>query len=206
MWPFRHLARAAASHPAGPITGPAPARSAPSARGRGTSVRTRCRSRGSVARGSWGAPAARPGWARARARAAPPPAERAPRRRGGGDAGEAGHGGRAESPRGRAAAAAEPALGLGRRLPPEAARLGGADAAPAAATPAALDLLLRALQRCPQRPVRPLALQLAGAGRQLPRSAHGLLPLHQVPLLQGPLAGPGPAGSVLHGAQGRQPR
>lgn len=99
-----------------------------------------------------------------------------------------------------------PALGLGRRLPPEAPRLGGADAPPAAAALAALDLLLRALQRRPQRPVRPLALQLARAGRQLPRPAHRLLPLHQVPLLQGPLARPGPAGPVLHGAQGYQPR
>uniref|UniRef100_A0A8C5Z251 Uncharacterized protein n=1 Tax=Marmota marmota marmota TaxID=9994 RepID=A0A8C5Z251_MARMA len=98
------------------------------------------------------------------------------------------------------------ALGLGRRLPPEAPRLGGADAAPAAAAPAALDLLLRALQRRPQRPVRPLALQLACAGRQLPCPAHRLLPLHQVPLLQGPLAGPSSAESLLHSAQGRQPR
>ncbi|CAK7302558.1 hypothetical protein VULLAG_LOCUS9775 [Vulpes lagopus] len=88
---------------------------------------------------------------------------------------------------------------------PEAPRLGGADAAPAAAAPAALDFLLRALPRRPQRPVRPLALQLARAGRQLPRPAYRLLPLHQVPLLQGPLAGPGGAGPVLHGAQGRQP-
>lgn len=97
-------------------------------------------------------------------------------------------------------------MGLARRRPPQAQRLGGADAASAAAAPAALDLLLRALQRRPQRPVRPLALQLAGAGRQLPRPAHRLLPLHQVPLLQGSLAGPGPAEPLLHGAQGRQPR
>nr|BAB26045.1 unnamed protein product [Mus musculus] len=107
--------------------------------------------------------------------------------------------------RGYAAAAAVPALGLGRRLPPEAPRLGGADAAPAAAAAAALDFLLRALQCGPQRPVRPVALQLAGAGRQLPRPAHRLLPLHQVPLLQGALAGPGPAGPLLHRAQGHQP-
>uniref|UniRef100_A0A9L0S1V9 Uncharacterized protein n=1 Tax=Equus caballus TaxID=9796 RepID=A0A9L0S1V9_HORSE len=167
------------------------------------------RSRGSRTRA---APVGRPrrpprgAGTRARAPAVPPPAARAPRRPRGGGGGEAGHGGPAEGPRGRVAAAAVPALGLGRRLPPEAPRLGGADAAPAAAAPPALDLLLRALQRRPQRPVRPLALQLVRAGRQLPRPAHRLLPLHQVPLLQGPLAGPGPAGPVLHGAQGRQPR
>lgn len=123
-----------------------------------------------------------------------------------GDAGEAGHGGPTEGPRGCASSAAVPALGRGRRLPPEAPSLGGADAAPAAAAPASLDLLLRALQRRPERPVRPLALQLAGARRQLPRPAHRLLPLHQVPLLQGSLAGLGRAGPILHGAQGRQPR
>lgn len=115
-----------------------------------------------------------------------------------------GHGGPAEGPRGRAAAAAVQALGRGRRLQPETPRLGGADAAPAAAAPAALDLLLRALQRGPQRPVWPVALQLARGGRQLPRPAHRLLPLHQVPLLQSALAGPGPAEPLLHGSQGHQ--
>uniref|UniRef100_A0A8C3KRP3 Uncharacterized protein n=1 Tax=Calidris pygmaea TaxID=425635 RepID=A0A8C3KRP3_9CHAR len=85
-------------------------------------------------------------------------------------------------------------------------RLGGAEPAPAAARPAPLDLLLRQVQRRPQRPVRPLPLQLAGERRQLPHPAHRLLPLHQVPLLPRRPAGPGAAERRLHRPQGPQRR
>lgn len=85
-------------------------------------------------------------------------------------------------------------------------RLGGAEPAPAAARPAPLDLVLRQVQRRPQRPVRPLPLQLAGERRQLPHPAHRLLPLHQVPLLPRRPAGPGAAERRLHRPQGAQRR
>uniref|UniRef100_A0A674GNH6 Chromosome 10 C15orf61 homolog n=1 Tax=Taeniopygia guttata TaxID=59729 RepID=A0A674GNH6_TAEGU len=100
-----------------------------------------------------------------------------------------------------AAAVAGPGRGPG-----PARRLRGAEPTPAAAPPAPLDLVLRQVQRGAQRPVRPLALQLARGRRQLPGAAHRLLPLHQVPLLPLRAAGPGAAGRLLHRPQGAQRR
>uniref|UniRef100_A0A8C4JY86 Uncharacterized protein n=1 Tax=Dromaius novaehollandiae TaxID=8790 RepID=A0A8C4JY86_DRONO len=87
-----------------------------------------------------------------------------------------------------------------------AGRLRGAEPAPAPARPAPLDLVLRQVQRRAQRPVRAVPLQLAGGRRQLPRPAHRLLPLRQVPLLPRRPARPGAPERRLHRPQGPQRR
>ena len=83
--------------------------------------------------------------------------------------------------------------------------IAGAHLLPAPEQRAAVDVVLRALRGRAQRPTRLVALQLAGGQQQLPRAAHRLLPLHQVPLQQTARGRFGLRGPLFPGAQALQP-
>ena len=83
--------------------------------------------------------------------------------------------------------------------------IAGAHVLPAPEQRAAVDVVLRALRGRAQRPTRLVALQLAGGQQQLPRAAHRLLPLHQVPLQQTARGRFGLRGPLFPGAQALQP-